>query len=90
MVMKKISSFIPKHVVNKKDIISNIQIILKHISAHEIKDGFQVISLKDGVLLIACKNPETATILRFEKRKYINEINLKSKECIDDIKIVVN
>ena len=55
--MKKISSFIPKHVVNKKDIISNIQIILKHISAHEIKDGFQVISLKDGVLLIACKNP---------------------------------
>ena len=66
------------------------QIILKHISAHEIKDGFQVISLKDGVLLIACKNPETATILRFEKRKYISEINLKSKECIDDIKIVVS
>ena len=39
--MKKISSFIPKHVVNKKDIISNIQIILKHISTHEIKDDFQ-------------------------------------------------
>ena len=90
MVMKKISSFIPKHVVNKKDIISNIQIILKHISAHEIKNDFQVISLKDSVLLIACKNPETATILRFEKRKYINEINLKSKECIADIKIVVS
>ena len=87
--MKKISSFIPKHVVNKNDIISNIQIILKHISAHEIKNDFQVIYLKDGILMIACKNPEIATILRFEKRKYINEINLKSKECVEDIKIVV-
>ena len=49
MVMKKISSFIPKHVVNKKDIISNIQIILKHISTHEIENDFQVISLKDNL-----------------------------------------
>ena len=88
--MKKISSFIPKHVVNKKDIISNIQIILKYISTDNIKNDFKVISLKDGVLLIACKNPETATILRFEKRKYLSEINLKSKECVEDIKIVVN
>tara|TARA_Y100000816_G_C26014694_1_gene530607 strand:+ start:785 stop:1051 length:267 start_codon:yes stop_codon:yes gene_type:complete len=87
--MKKISSFIPKHVVNKKDIISNIEIMLKHMSSEGISNDFQVISLKDGILLISCKNSETATILRFEKRKYLKELNLKSKTAVDDIKVVV-
>ena len=68
----------------------NIEIILKEMSYDELNNDYQVISLKDGVLLISCRTPETATILRFEKRKYLKELNLKSKISIDDIKIVVN
>ena len=87
--MKKISSFIPKHVANKKDIVLDIENIIKDISSILSQEGFQVVSLKDGVLLMTCKNSETATILRFEKTKFLRELRQKSKNNIDDIKIMI-
>ena len=50
--MKKISSFIPKHVANKKDIVLDIENIIKDISSILSQEDFQVVSLKDGVLLM--------------------------------------
>ena len=88
--MKKISSFIPVHVINKNDLIKELNSYIYEVFPKDILDMIEVSTVKDNVLIISCKNSSIATLMRFEKQKYLNLLN-NNKICkILDIKITLN
>jgi len=88
--MKKISSFIPVHVINKNDLIKELSSYIYEVFPKDILDMIDVSTVKDNVLIISCKNSSIATLMRFEKQKYLNLLN-NNKICkILDIKITLS
>lgn len=88
--MKKISSFIPVHVINKNDLIKELSSYIYEVFPKDILDMIEVSTVKDNVLIISCKNSSIATLMRFEKQKYLNLLN-NNKICkILDIKITLS
>tara|TARA_B100001996_G_scaffold247316_1_gene191587 strand:- start:421 stop:690 length:270 start_codon:yes stop_codon:yes gene_type:complete len=88
--MKKISSFIPVHVINKNDLIKELSSYIYEVFPQDILDKIDVSTVKDNVLIISCKNSSIATLMRFEKKKYLNLLN-DNKICkILDIKITLS
>ena len=88
--MKKISSFIPVHVINKNDLIKELSSYIYEVFPKDILDMIDVSTVKDNILLISCKNSSIATLMRFEKQKYLNLLN-NNKICkILDIKITLS
>ena len=84
--MKKISSFLPQHVINKRDLLVKITHDLHEIMSNEIKKNITVISFKDHILTISCEDSSIATLVRFEKHHFITHINAKKYVRVDDIK----
>ena len=54
--MKKISSFIPVHVINKNDLIKELSSYIYEVFPKDILDMIEVSTVKDNVLIISCKN----------------------------------
>ena len=88
--MKKISSFLPQHVINKRELLVKITHDLHEIMSNEIKRNVSVVSLKDHVLTISCDDGSIATLVRFEKHRYIRHINTKKYIRLDDIRFYVS
>ena len=87
--MKKISSFIPQHVINKKELIKELNDFIAHILPLEITNYIEIVNVKDNALIISCKNSSIATLMRFEKQKYINILSDNKIHKINDIKITL-
>ena len=87
--MKKISSFIPVHVINKNDLIKDLTSYIEDVFPKDVFDNIEVGSIKDNVLIISCKNSSVATLLRFEKQKFIDLLNNNNIYKINDIKITI-
>ena len=87
--MKKISSFIPVHVINKNDLIKGLTSYISNVFPEDVLDNIEVGSIKDNVLIISCKNSSVATLMRFEKQKFINLLSGNSICKIDDIKVTI-
>jgi len=87
--MKKISSFIPQHVINKKELIKELNDFIAHILPMEIMGYIEIVNVKDNVLIISCKNSSIATLMRFEKQKYIDMLSNNKIHKINDIKISI-
>ena len=88
--MKKISSFIPVHVINKNDLIKELSSYIYEVFPKDILDMIYVSTVKDNILIISCKNSSIATLMRFEKQKYLNLLD-NNKICkILDIKITLS
>ena len=87
--MKKISSFIPQHVINKKELIKELNDFIADILPIEITNYIEIVNVKDDVLIISCKNSSIATLMRFEKHKYINMLSNNKIHKINDIKITI-
>jgi hypothetical protein len=87
--MKKISSFIPQHVINKKELIKELNDFIAHMLPMEIIGYIEIVNVKDNVLIISCKNSSIATLMRFEKQKYIDMLSNNKIHKINDIKIAI-
>ena len=85
--MKKISSFIPVHVINKNDLIKELSSYIYEVFPKDILDMIEVSTVKDNVLIISCKNSSIATKMRFEKQVYIDALKGNNIYEIRDIKI---
>ena len=68
--MKKISSFIPVHVINKTGLIKELSCYISDVFPKDILNMIEINSIKDDVLIISCKNSSVATKMRFEKQVY--------------------
>jgi len=87
--MKKISSFIPVHVINKNDLIKGLTSYISNVFPEDVLNNIEVGSIKDNVLIISCKNSSVATLMRFEKQKFIDLLSGNSICKIDDIKVTI-
>ena len=85
--MKKISSFIPVHVINKTELVKELSRYISQVFPSDIIDMIEINAVKDHILLISCKNSSIATKMRFEKQVYIDLLESNSIHEIRDIKI---
>ena len=85
--MKKISSFIPVHVIKKNSLIKDLTSYISDVFPEDVLDNIEIGSVKDSVLIISCKNSSVATLMRFEKQKLIDLLKDNNICKIDDIKV---
>ena len=88
--MKKIASFLPDNIINKSLLIKNLNQFIIENFPKSIVDGIQVINVKDNVVIMGCKNSSLATILKFERNKYLEILKKNSFSRVTDLKIVIN
>ena len=87
--MKKISSFIPVHVINKSGLIKDLTSYISDVFPEDVLDNIEIGSVKDSVLIISCKNSSVATLMRFEKQKFIDLLDGNNIYKIDDIRVTL-
>ena len=87
--MKKISSFLPTHVINKQDLLTHINTQLNHILEDKLKTKVTITSIKDNILIVFCEDSSVATLMRFEKHRYLKLLNQNSRIKILDMKICI-
>ncbi len=85
--MKKISSFIPVHVINKTGLIKELSCYISKVFPKDITNMIEINTVKDNVLMISCKNSSIATKMRFEKQTYIDILRENPIYEIKDINI---
>ena len=88
--MKRISSFIPVHLINKNDLIKDLTCYIYDVFPKNVLDNIEVSSVKEDVLIIACKNSSIATLMRFEKQQYIDLLRDNSFCEINDIRVTIS
>ena len=87
--MKKISSFIPVHVINKTGLIKELSSYISKVFPQDIINMIEINTAKDNVLIISCKNSTIATKIRFEKQTYIDILRENRIYEINDINITL-
>lgn len=88
--MKKISSFLPDNVLNKKLLINNLNQFISENFPKDIINEIKIINAKDGLVIIGCKNSSLATTLKFEKNKYLKLLESNAFLEITDLKIIID
>ena len=88
--MKEIASFLPDNIINKSLLIKNLNQFIIENFPKSIVDGIEVINVKDNVVIMGCKNSSLATILKFERNKYLEILKKNSFSRVTDLKIVIN
>ena len=88
--MKKIASFLPDNIINKSLLIKSLNQFIIENFPKSIVDGIEVINVKDNVVIMGCKNSSLATILKFERNKYLEILKKNSFSRVTDLKIVIN
>ncbi len=87
--MKKISDFIPNKVIKKRENINDLNTILKNNVDMKIGSKITVINYSENSITIECDNSSTATILKFEREKYLQVFKNYGMYNIQDIKVKV-
>ena len=85
--MKKISSFIPVHVINKTELIKELSWYISRVFTLYFIDMIDIITVIEYVLLIICKNCSISTKMRFEKQVYLDILKDNPVCVIEDITI---
>ena len=87
--MKKISDFIPKKVINKKETIDNLNLILNNSIQTNMQNKIHVINYSDTCITVECDDSSLASIMRFEKDKYIELFNKNGSHTISELRVKV-
>jgi len=87
--MKKISDFIPKKVIDKKENIESLNIILNDSIETNLKNKIRVINYAETCITIECDDTSIASIMRFEKDKYLDIFNDNNLSNIKELKVRV-
>ncbi len=69
--MKKISNFIPNKVIKKKENIDDLNEIIAISIEEDWKEKVSVINYSDNSVTIECENSSIASIIKFEREKYL-------------------
>jgi len=85
--MKKISNFIPDKVLKKKERIDELNTILKSNLENKVADKINVINFSESIIIIECNDSSIASIVRFEREKYIRIFKDFGMYNIEDLKV---
>ena len=69
--MKKISDFIPNKVIKKKENIDDLNEIIASSIEEDWKEKVIVINYSDNSVTVECENSSIASIIKFEREKYL-------------------
>ena len=87
--MKKISEFIPNKILKKKEIIDELDKILVNLSDDNMKYKIHVINYSETSITIECDSSSVASILKFEREKYLEIFKNYGLYNIQDLKIKI-
>ena len=87
--MKKISNFIPNKVIEKKDNINRLDAVLNNILTESLRKNIKVINYSETTVTIECENSSVASIMKFERDRYIDIFKNNGIENIQDLKIKI-
>ena len=87
--MKKISEFIPNKILKKKEIIDELDKILVNLSDDNMKYKIHVINYSETSITIECDSSSVASILKFEREKYLDIFKNYGMYNIQDLKIKI-
>ena len=85
--MKKISDFIPNKVIKKKKNIDELSDMFKECSDTNIRSHVQVINYSDTTITLECSNSSVASLIKFNREKYLKIFKDYGMYNIQDIKI---
>ncbi len=88
--MKKISSLLPDNILNKSILIKNLNQFVNNNFPQDIAGQIEIINIKGDVIVVGCKNSSIATVLKFERNKYLDIFRKNNSLNIADFKIVIN
>ena len=87
--MKKISDFIPKKVIDKKENIDSLNLILNDSIETNLQNKIRVINYNESCITIECDDSSIASIMRFDKDKYLNIFDENDLSNIKELKVKV-
>ena len=87
--MKKISDFIPKKVIDKKENIDSLNLILNDSVETNLQNKIRVINYSETCITIECDDSSIASIMRFEKDKYLDMFNENDLINIEELKVTI-
>ena len=87
--MKKISNFIPNKVIEKKDNIDRLDAVLNNILTESLRKNIKVINYSETTITIECENSSVASVMKFERDRYIDIFKNIGMENIQDLKIKI-
>ncbi len=87
--MKKISNFIPNKVIEKKDNINRLDAVLNNILTESLRKNIKVINYSETTVTIECENSSVASVMKFERDRYIDIFKNNGMENIQDLKIKI-
>jgi hypothetical protein len=85
--MKKISDFIPDKVIKKKERIDTLNALLKSNLEHEVINKINVINFSESIITIECNDSSVASIVKFEREKYLHIFKDFGMYSIQDLKV---
>jgi hypothetical protein len=85
--MKKISDFIPDKVIKKKKTIDELNTILKTNIDHKVVPNVNVINFSESSIVIECDNSSVASVVKFERERYIQIFKDFGMYNINDLKV---
>ena len=87
--MKKISDFIPKKVIDKKENIDSLNLILNDSIETNLQNKIRVVNYNETCITIECDDSSIASIMRFEKDKYLDMFNENDLINIEELKVTI-
>lgn len=87
--MKKISNFIPNKVIERKDNINRLDAVLNNILTESLRKNIKVINYSETTVTIECENSSVASVMKFERDRYIDIFKNNGVENIQDLKIKI-
>ena len=87
--MKKISDFIPNKVIKKKENIDDLNEIIASSIEEDWKEKVIVINYSDNSVTIECENSSIASIIKFEREKYLEIFKNYGMYNIQDLNIKI-
>jgi len=87
--MKKISDFIPNKVIEKKQHIDKLDDILSAGVEDNLRELMHVINYSENSITIECASSSIASILKFEREKYLELFKNYGMYNIQDLKIKI-
>ena len=87
--MKKISDFIPNKVIKKKENIDDLNEIIASSIEEDWKEKVTVINYSDNSVTIECEDSSIASIIKFEREKYLEVFKNYGMYNIQDLIIKI-
>ena len=87
--MKKISDFIPNKVIKKKQYIDELDEILSTSVEDNMRELLHVINYSENSITIECANSSVASILKFEREKYLELFKNYGMYNVQELKIKI-